>query len=294
MSTVVALGFVTALVFHRTARTTPEITADENAFSVRSVDGAQVLELGDGSIVTPGEGARFSVKRADSAKVVLSLESGAISVTAHAAKQQRPFVVVTSLGMIETHDSRFDVVAREEGLAVAVTAGEVEVHGPGMETQRLRSGARWQRDKPREALSVTVPSANPRIEPSATPPPRVRADAATLLEQADAARLARDAASAARLLDELRTRFPSDPNAGLAAFEAGRIHLRSSDPARAASAFRFAVVHADDAFREDAEAGLAQALSETGDHLGCARARDGYIERYPLGAHRARVGALCR
>lgn len=288
-----AVTGATAFLLRAPPAAQPGIVAEKSAFRLHKEDGAEVLELADGSILRATQGARFSLERADAASVSVSLESGIIDVTARASAQ-RAFSVKTPLGMLATRDAQFDVEVSGAHMFVEVKAGEVELQRTGRPVERLRAGARWQIEEPVVAPPALVVSVAPSSSPPQLAAPRARADAARLLEQADSAQLARDPARAARLLDELRIRFPSDPNAALAAFEAGRIYLRRAEPARAVDALRFAVAHADAAFREDAEAGLAQALSDAGDGAGCGEARAAYLEHHPLGAHRARIGALCR
>jgi transmembrane sensor len=122
-----------------------------------------------------------------------------------------------------------------------------------------------------------------------------QANARRLLELADAARLSGRPAEAARAFDRLRRTHRSDPRAGLAALELGRLRMDSlGDVSGALEAFTDAVALARSAaVREDAEARKVQALERLGDRAGCARARDAYLARYPAGVHAANTRRRC-
>jgi TolA-binding protein len=134
----------------------------------------------------------------------------------------------------------------------------------------------------------------PEPAPTAKPPPQAGPTAQALFERATAARLAGRHAEAAADLQRFLRRFPGDPRAGLAAYELGRIRLGSlHDPRGAADAFGAAVAGGEGPFREDAEAGRVEALSDMGDEAACRRARDAFRARYPASPHANRVARLC-
>jgi transmembrane sensor len=122
-----------------------------------------------------------------------------------------------------------------------------------------------------------------------------QANARRLLELADAARLSGRPAEAARAFDRLRRAHRSDPRAGLAALELGRLRMDSlGDVSGALEAFTDAAALArSEAVREDAEARKVQALERLGDVAGCARARDAYLARFPSGIHAANIRRRC-
>jgi hypothetical protein len=115
------------------------------------------------------------------------------------------------------------------------------------------------------------------------------------LEQADAARQSGDARKAAGALDQLRRHYRSDPRAGLAALQLGRLRLDSlHDAAGALEALRDATtLSASPSVQEDALARQAQALETLGNTAGCQRVRDQYLSRYPSGIHSASIARRC-
>jgi hypothetical protein len=122
-----------------------------------------------------------------------------------------------------------------------------------------------------------------------------RGGARRLLELADAARLGGHPRDAALALDKLRRTYRTDPRAGLAALELGRLRSDSfGDQAGALEAFRDAASLASSgSVREDADARTVQALERLGDRNGCMRARDAYLTRFPNGIHAATMRGRC-
>jgi hypothetical protein len=115
-----------------------------------------------------------------------------------------------------------------------------------------------------------------------------------LLETANAARLAGKPRDAAVAFDSLRKRYRSDPRAGLAAFELGRLRLEAfGDPRLAVEAFDDAIaLSPESSFREDAEARRVEALDQIHSPR-CSTSKASYLARYPNGLHAGAVGARC-
>jgi transmembrane sensor len=101
---------------------------------------------------------------------------------------------------------------------------------------------------------------------------------------------------AALAFDAVRTKHPSDANAGLAALQLGRLRLEDlNEPAAAKEALDDALRLNPKAFyREDAEARRVQALDEMGDREGCVAARDAYLASYPQGIRAVSIARRCR
>jgi transmembrane sensor len=121
------------------------------------------------------------------------------------------------------------------------------------------------------------------------------ADARRLLELADVARLSGHPRDAAQALDRLRLSFRTDPRAGLAALELGRLRMDAfGDKRGALSAFDDAVTLSKaGAVREDAEARRVQVLEALGDLARCRSLRDAYLTRFPNGVHASSMRARC-
>jgi hypothetical protein len=121
-----------------------------------------------------------------------------------------------------------------------------------------------------------------------------RSDARHLLDLANEARLAGRPRDAAVALDELCKNHRSDPRAGLAALELGRLRADSfGDLKGALSAFDDAVRLASGSVREDAEARRVLTLDKLGDFARCRSARDAYLAKFPNGIRAAMIRGRC-
>jgi hypothetical protein len=153
---------------------------------------------------------------------------------------------------------------------------------------------------PRETPSVEGSSSAtravpPDVTPSARHPttaPVSPADSAgptakSLLAEGMAARQAGNARAAAQAFDTLRTRFPRDPRAPLAALELGRIRMdQLGDPRGALEALQGVA-------GEDAEARVVILLDRLGEVGRCHTAKDAFISRYPASIHLSSIRARC-
>ncbi|RYG77649.1 hypothetical protein EON77_10070 [bacterium] len=117
-----------------------------------------------------------------------------------------------------------------------------------------------------------------------------------LFRLADTARLASRPRHAALAFDELRSKYPRDSRAGIAALQLGRLRLLDLDDAAGAKeALDDAIrLNPEGFLREDAQARRVQALEEVGDHAGCLEARDAYLATYPQGVHAVSLARRCR
>jgi tetratricopeptide (TPR) repeat protein len=178
---------------------------------------------------------------------------------------------------------------------VNVSEGAVEVRRDGALVRVIAANEAWDGStdevKAAPSASVTVTLTPPPPAPPRPPAPGPK----ELMAQADEARIAGKPRDAAVALDALRRQYRSDPRAGIAAFELGRLRLDAlGDPKGAVEALDDALVLSPHAsFREDAEARRVEALDRTHDPR-CASARDAYAEHYPSGVHLLDVNKRCK
>lgn len=228
----------------------------------------------------------------------VEVRSGAVELDVPHDPSRR-FVVIAGAVTIVDVGTRFRVEV-EPGRAVRVLVheGAVRIEQDGRTPAELRAGESWSSTiKEKEPEPAVVKSAETSASARAVPPrkPTPREEAKRLFETGDAARLSGHPEEAARAFDALRARFRDDPSAGLAAMELGRLRQDVlHDPKGAEEAFRDAIALAPAApFREDAEARRVAALEASGDRVGCAEARAGYLARYPSGLHAPSVSRRC-
>jgi transmembrane sensor len=265
--------------------------------------GGETITLGDGSRAVLEARSKLTLLTVRPEMVRVALERGGVDLdVVHADGKQ--FVVDARGYEVRVLGTRFSVLLGEtEGapaLEVRVARGRVRVtrgseEGAG-ETQDVRvldAGETWST----APVTVPVPESEGALGPRAKPPAvaGIGESPRALLARAEAFRAANDPRAAARLFDALRVRHRSDPRAGLAAFELGRLRLdRLDDPRGAAEAFNDAIAVAPDApFREDAQARLVEAYDASRDHSRCLDAQSAYLLRYPRGVHRDKIAARC-
>jgi FecR-like protein len=273
--------------------------------TVETRAGGETITLADGSraVLAPKSKLTLMTVRPDIVRV--ALEEGGVDLdVVHA--EGKEFVVVARGYEIRVLGTRFRVRLLEgagaASLEVEVARGRVRVTHAGKpddaDLRVLGAGETWTATLDAER---PVSASAPAIEASAdtAPVPRPAAvgagGAKELLARAEASRAANDPRGAARLFDALRAHHRSDPRAGLAAFELGRLRLdRLGDPRGAAEALSDALSIAPGApFREDAQARLVEAYEASGDHARCLDARAGYLARYPRGVHRGTIASRC-
>jgi TolA-binding protein len=267
---------------------------------------SQTLTLPDGTKATLNPGTRLRFDRIEASRVETTLDRGEATFDVRHSDARTWTVHAAGFDVVD-RGTRFVVAVTPEGVKVRVESGSVAVARAGSSEppRALGPGESWASVTTLEAptaptAQAAVPSA---LAPSATTTAASPAAAAVehaapgpreLLEAANAARLAGRARDAAQAFDALRSRYRSDPRAGLAAFELGRLRLDAlGDPAGAVEAFADAIALAPGAgFREDAEARRVEALDRMHDPR-CRAAREAYVARYPGGLHAAAVGARC-
>ncbi len=310
----VALAASVALFFHaRASEVAGAVGAGDVITTQRE---SALLSLADGSSLVLGDSAKLSVLNAAANDVALRLERGRVTCDV-THRPGRSFVVEVRGFAVHVKGTRFTVEAGVEHagqVAVRVERGVVELRSAGELLATISAGQSWSSSVADAAPAASVGVAGEPAQSAAAPPeadsnsgaatiasdsaPSPSAplpDAKALFERANAARIAGRGSEAAAAYDQFRRRFASDPRAGLAAFELGRIRLDSlADPQRALSALDFALAHQGGGFAaEDALALRVDALSRLGDKAACGAARQAFSSAYPQSAHAPRVARAC-
>lgn len=309
-----------AVVVLLTHVTSPRPSAWDGAIVETEAEPTAVT-LGDGSRIDLSGRSRLEVVRRGSDAVEVRMLHGRARFDV-ARDPSRVFSVLAADVAVRVVGTRFSVGleprAAEQRVVVRVERGSVEC----IEGERrvvLGAGQSWTSaaanagggapaaERPAELphLEPDVPGESgqpaevpelpsgeaPVAEPALPAPPTAR----QLFEDANAARLSGDFASAAEGYRALLTSHPNDSRAGLAAFELGRLlQDRFGDAAGAARALGRALSTSTGAgFKEDALARLVRAYATMGARDECERARSAYLEGYPTGVHKTAVERAC-
>ncbi|HEX4406523.1 MAG TPA: FecR domain-containing protein [Polyangia bacterium] len=275
--------------------------------TIEAPAGGETITLADGSRAVLDPGSKVTLSSARAERIAMTLERGGLDLEVFPA-DGKPFVVVSRGYESKVSAARFRERLLENGGATVL---EVEVARGRVRVSRADDGRSDAGDQlvldAGETWSTTIDGTPPVATPlpgsapasSAQMRPAIRnvggeESTKDLLIRAEAFRAANDPAAAARLFNLLRVRHPSDPRAGLAAFELGRLRLdQLGDPRGAAAAFRDALSITDAPFRQDAQARLVEAYEAAGDRERCLEARATYLSRYPQGVHREKIVARC-
>lgn len=282
-----------------------------SAAALETASDTMAVALDDGSRLELAAQTKVRVTGNEPLSMALELEHGRVDCDI-TPRPGRHFSVSAAGVEVRVKGTRFGVelAPGRERVDVDVTRGLVEVSwANGTQHRDLAAGERWSIDLKRpsaaneepapESAAAAAPSA---AETGAPPPAHASAPhapatpgARELLDLGNAARRAGDAAGAARAYEQLLDAHPSDPRAGLAAFELGRLRMdRLGDAGGAISALQKAVTLAPAAgFREDAMARLVEAYAAAGAPERCRSARDAYLKSYPSGVHATAVARQC-
>ena len=284
-----------------------------------------VVDLDDGSRLELAARSRVEMVESSASALSVRLNHGRVECDLK-PRPGRRFAVLAAGVEVRVTGTRFSVELSPDKrrVAVAVTRGSVEVYWPhgGEQSRRLTAGEQLSIDLSRPA-SEAAPSAAPEgsVAPELAAPdasaaaegaevagnrepvtrePRPaltleNSSARELLDTGNAARRGGDSAGAARAYELLLSKFGSDPRAGLAAFELGRLRMGPlHDLNGAVQAFRRAIALAPGSgFREDAMARLVEAYAALGRSGDCQSARDAYLKSYPKGVHAGSVAEKC-
>jgi hypothetical protein len=296
---VAAAGMVVAAVVAWRSGTTWRAPAARPATLAATERETFTLADGSRAVLDPRSELNLRTMRAD--LVSLELQRGGVDLdVVHAEGKQ---LVVLARGYeIRVLGTRFTVRVGdgpdEPAVVVAVIRGRVRVTRVGEESNArvLDAGETWSAGPPAPTAAAPATAADrPPVRGGSPAVVEAGESARQLLARAEALRAADDPRGAARALAALRARYPTDPRAGLAAFELGRLRLdRLGDPRGAARAFEDAVSIAPAApFREDAQARLVEAYAAGGERERCLDAQAAYLSRYPRGLHRQKVASRC-
>jgi len=288
-----------------------------SAAALETASDAMAVALDDGSRLELAAQTKVRVTGNEPLSMALELDRGRVDCDI-TPRPGRHFSVSAAGVEVRVKGTRFGVelAPGRDRVDVDVTRGLVEVSwANGAEHRDLAAGERWSIDlkrpaatneehepaasaEPSAAPDVTS-SANTEISPSAHASAQHAAPATPgareLLDLGNAARRAGDAAGAAHAYEQLLSAHPTDPRAGLAAFELGRLRMdRLGDAQGAISALQKAVMLAPGAgFREDAMARLVEAYAAAGATDRCRSARAAYLKSYPSGVHATAVSRQC-
>jgi transmembrane sensor len=255
-------------------------------------DGPEVRVLSDGSVLQLARGARVDLRGASDRRVELAQSSGSVCyVVSHVP--DRSFVIVTAGVQVTVTGTVFTVaiegkrvtVRVEQGhVRVASLRGEVEL-GPG--DQISASSEEPAGDRAPEPSSAEAAGSS-RTTRKSEDAPTVAANA--LLDRADEERRGGDFAAAAATLRQFLERYPKDRRKALAWFTLGRVERARDRAAVAAAAFRqCSALAAGGVLTEDALAEEAAAWAAAGSPAEAYAAAQRYLERFPNGAHVARM-----
>ncbi|HTQ04990.1 MAG TPA: FecR domain-containing protein [Polyangiaceae bacterium] len=298
--------------------------------ALETASDAMAVALDDGSRLELAAQTKVRVTGNEPLSMALELDRGRVDCDI-TPRPGRHFSVSAAGVEVRVKGTRFGVelAPSRDRVNVDVTRGLVEVSwANGTEHRDLAAGERWSIDLRRPAAAndehdaaASADSAEPSAsaEPSDSAEPRASGaseaetapsaaahasathaapatpGARELLDLGNAARRAGDAVAAAHAYEQLLSAHPSDPRAGLAAFELGRLRMdRLGDAQGAISALQKAVMLAPGAgFREDAMARLVEAYAAAGATDRCRSAQSAYLKSYPNGVHSTAVARQC-
>ena len=289
--------------------------------------GTHLLTLPDGTRIELAAASSLVIDEYGSSLVRVSLRQGEAQFqVAHLAK--RHFTVLAAGHEISVVGTRFSVklesASESPHVMVQVEQGKVSVrarNAPGDE-KVLSGGDSWtdmpvsspprsidrsndttpeidkSPDTPALQASPSALSVNPKALSAAMPSGSARsADAGPkeLFELAELSRINGKLRDSADALNKLRRTYRSDPRAGLASFELGRLRMDAfGDLTGGAEALHDAIrLSPSESFREDAESRLVQLYHRQANRESCLIAKSEYSKHFPNGAASKVVKQLC-
>lgn len=271
----------------------------------RMASGLQKVTFPEEISVTLQSEASYSVLERSSGVVHLQLERGAAEFDVTPGRARR--VIVTAAGFdVEVVGTRFELILRDaidrQDLEVRVLRGSVKVRSTGTvqpDIRTLTAGQTWSTRTVASPLVREHAEPEPSSTQSAAPVSSTSSargpSAKELFDIAEAHRLKGNVREAAAALDRLRRGYPSDPRAGLAAFELGRLRMdQLGDATGALNALADATrLEPSARFRQDAEARMVQLYHRLGQTERCRMLRTEYLKRYPNSPHTSVVKSQC-
>lgn len=263
---------------------------------------SQALTLADGSRIEAARNTKLILGEISTKAVRLGLDHGKVDCDV-THRDGRDFVVVAGAYEVRVVGTRFSVERANDGIVVVVSRGAVEVRRDGDAPRRVAAGETWTAG---DREPSAIPEPKPTDSASATPPPVESSSGASKVAAAETAKQLFDRAQRARAQGRLgeardaflllRTRYPNDARASLAAFELARLELDDKGDALKASKLLDSTIEntpPGSPLREDAEARRVEALERAGNRGACRAARNAFLARYPTSVHRARVQSAC-
>ena len=329
LSVGLSVAVVVAVLWHR-----PTINSALPGVSAETdIAGSQSLTLPDGSRIDLGATSRMVIDEYSSSGVQLSLRQGQASFQV-THNTSRPFTILAADYEVSVIGTRFKVsLGASPGqprVSVYVEQGTVSMRNrnvphdertlstgeswssgaiPGSDTNpSISTGASAEPSSPPSESSTesTLPLPQTPMESNSTHAPSVtglsgivntkaNSGPKDLFELAEINRVSGDYRGSADALNKLRHSYRSDPRAGLAAFELGRIRMDIfGDLSGSAEALRDAIqLNPNASFREDAESRLVQLYHRQGHIEQCRAAKEAYLKHFPNGAAGKVVSRLC-
>jgi ferric-dicitrate binding protein FerR (iron transport regulator) len=281
-----------------------DTVAPKEIASLETGSEGQVLTLADGSRLEAAPETKLVLGKISTSHVRLELDRGRV-VCDVTKDPQRNFEVEAEGYAVRVVGTRFGVeLVERDGrreLRVDVTRGAVEVVRDGESPRRVSAGETWSAVLGGAELTQTeAPAIKAPVAPSAVAeapaPAKPSETAQQLFDRAQKARAAGRLAEAKSAFSALRTRYPKDPRASLAAFELARLELDEKGDAKQATKLLDDAVKnapAGSSLKEDAEARRIEALDRAGDRAACRAARNEFLSRYEKSVHRTRVLRAC-
>lgn len=245
------------------------------------------LQLADGSSARLAPGAKLEVTLQTATAIELRQQAGEVHYdVVHAPDRS---LTVDAAGVrVRVVGTVFTVDVREASVEVGVESGEVVVDD-GERVSQVAGGHR---------LTVPIPGTVEQPEEEEREhvdepllPEKVSVDA--LLEQADAARKARDWDAAAGLLRKVLAARPGRLRSSSALFTLGRVERSRLRHSQAAAAFRSCRTRSPEGpLAEDALAEEATSWADAGVHDRAREAATLYLERHASGTHARRMRAI--
>lgn len=307
------------------------LTEDGSEFKrLQSESAPASVRLADGSVLRAAPGTRVVGLGSTATEFVVLLERGAVDIWVTPGGPRR-FRIEAKWARIEVVGTEFRVTRKEHGAEVFVREGRVLVYSPTLKdgVAALGPGEHLEvgENAPSPPLGFSAPQeSGPFAEPTLVLPPPLHDDSnagpvsafrveskgpappmpssisqnafviatetfATLRDQADRARVARDHARAESLYREILARFPHDPRLGSVRYALALACLEQPGGAARAREALLSLLLARPAksLEEDTLVRLIELEASLGLPAESARHRQLYLEKFPTGRHRARL-----
>jgi transmembrane sensor len=264
----------------------PKVAAMEAPAPTPAPD-PSLLQLADGSTARLAPGAEVEVTLQTETAIELRQRIGEVRYDV-VYDASRSLTVDAAGVIVRVIGTGFTVDVADTRVEVEVDSGQVEVDD-GQRVSQVAEGHRLT-----VPIPGTVETTGPKDEDHVDPARVARGPSVdTLLEQADAARTARDWDAAARLLRRVVASRPGKLRSSSALFTLGRVERSRRKHSQAAAAFRSCRTRSPEGpLAEDALAEEATSWADAGAHGRARQAATKYIERYPRGTHARRMQAI--